>query len=163
MDKLTITTFETTRKKKKAKVDFVIDPKKASTLTVDNNKPLKAKVFKYSPKLEPPEIVQKSGPYSVVKDLMEMFAHITFGQLMTHSQFRKNLYKSLIPKKKIPKTNKHPYQAGLADNSNIISLICKAQVAEAIGRKIDESSTRPMTNVHSNKKKGLSIAKAVPV
>ncbi|KAG9306130.1 hypothetical protein G9A89_016034 [Geosiphon pyriformis] len=166
MDELAINTSEPTRKKKKAKVDFVIDPKKASTSTADNNELPKAKVFKNPPKLEPP-------------------AHITFGQLMTHPQFRKNLHKSLIPKKKTPKTNKCPCQAGLADNSNVTSLICKAQVAgyfidlmldsgssvsviakhflEAIGRKIDEPSTRPMTNVHGDKKKSLSIAKAVPV
>ncbi|KAG9298154.1 hypothetical protein G9A89_000031 [Geosiphon pyriformis] len=166
MNELAINTSEPTRKKKKAK-------------------PPKAKVFKNSPKLEPPEIVQKSGPYSVVKDLIETPAHITFGQLMTHPQFRKNLHKSLIPKKKTPKTNKRPYQAGLADNSNVTPLICKAQVAgyfidlildsrssvsviakhffEAIGRKIDEPSTQPMTNVHGNKKKGLGITKAILV
>ncbi|KAG9303759.1 hypothetical protein G9A89_018656 [Geosiphon pyriformis] len=163
MDELAINPFESTRKKKKAKVDFVLDPNKAFTSTVDNNEPLKAKVFKNPPKLEPPEIVQKSGPYSVVKDFIETPAHIIFGQLMTHPQFRKNLCKSLIPKKKTPKTNKRPHQAGLADNSNVTPLICKAQVAgyfidlildsesfvsviakhflEAIGRKIDESST----------------------
>ncbi|KAG9306085.1 hypothetical protein G9A89_015989 [Geosiphon pyriformis] len=163
MDELAINPSESTRKKKKAKVDFILDPNKASTSTADNNKPPKAKVFKNSPKLEPPEIVQKSGPYSVVKDLMETPAHITFGQLMTHPQFRKDLCKFLIPKKKTPKTNKRPCQAGLADNSNVTPLICKAQVAgyfidlildsrssvsviakhflEAIGRKIDEPST----------------------
>ncbi|KAG9291802.1 hypothetical protein G9A89_012087 [Geosiphon pyriformis] len=185
MDELAINTLEPTRKKKKAKVDFVLDPNKASTSAADNNEPPKAKVFKNPPKLEPPEIVQKSGPYSIVKDLMETPAHITFGQLMTHPQFRKDLHKSLIPKKKTPKTHKHPHQVGLADNSNVTPLICKAQVAgyfidlimdsgssvsviakhflEAIGRKIDEPSTRPMTNVHGDKKKGLGIAKAVPV
>ncbi|KAG9294752.1 hypothetical protein G9A89_008231 [Geosiphon pyriformis] len=116
---------------------------------------------------------------------METPAHITFGQLMTHPQFRKNLHKSLIPKKKTPKTNKHPCQAGLANNSNVTPLICKAQVTgyfinlildsrlsvsviakhffETIGRKIDEPSTQPMTNVHGDKKKGLGIAKAIPV
>ncbi|KAG9298705.1 hypothetical protein G9A89_012773 [Geosiphon pyriformis] len=171
--------------KKKAKVDFVLNPNKASKSSADNNEPPKAKIFKNLPNLEPPEIVQKSGPYSVVKDLMETPVHITFGQLMTHPQFRKNLCKSLIPKKKTPKSNKHPRQAGLADNSNVTSLICKAQVAgyfidlildsrssvsviakhflEAIGRKIDKLSTRPITNVHSDKKKGLGIAKAIPV
>ncbi|KAG9289402.1 hypothetical protein G9A89_007963 [Geosiphon pyriformis] len=185
MDELAINTSESTRKKKKAKVDFVLDPNKASTSTADNNEPPKAKVFKNPPKLESPEIVQKSGPYSVVKDLMETSAHITFGQLMTHPQFRKNLCKSLIPKKKTSKTNKHSHQAKLANNSNVTPLICKAQVAgyfidlilnsessvsiiakhflEAIGRKIDEPSTRPMTNVHGDKKKGLDITKAVPV
>ncbi|KAG9304230.1 hypothetical protein G9A89_019792 [Geosiphon pyriformis] len=88
-------------------------------------------------------------------------------------------------KEKTPKTNKCPCQAGLADNSNVTPLICKVQVAgyfidlilnsgssvsviakhflEAIGRKIDKPSTRPMTNVHGNKKKGLGIAKAIPV
>ncbi|KAG9296598.1 hypothetical protein G9A89_015190 [Geosiphon pyriformis] len=121
MDELAINPSESTRKKKKAKVDFVLDPNKASTSTADNNEPPKAKVFKNPPKLEPPEIVQKSGPYSVVKDLMETPAHITFGQLMTHPQFRKNLCKSLIPKKKPPKTNKRPRQAGLADNSQTLS------------------------------------------
>ncbi|KAG9297822.1 hypothetical protein G9A89_000127 [Geosiphon pyriformis] len=130
MDKLAINTFDLTRKKKKAKVDFIIDPKKASILTVDNNKPPKAK-------------------------------------------------------KKTPKTNKCPCQAGLANNSNVTPLICKAQMAgyfsdlildsrssvsviakhflKAIGRKIDESSTRPITNVHSDKKKDLNIAKAISV
>ncbi|KAG9297952.1 hypothetical protein G9A89_018780 [Geosiphon pyriformis] len=142
-------------KKKKAKVDFVLDSNKASKSIADNNEPPKAKVFKNPPKLEPPEIVQKFGPYSVVKDLIET------------------------------PTNKCPHQAELADNSNVISLICKAQVAgyfidlildsgsfvsiiakhflEAIGKKIDEPSTQLMTNIHGNKKKGLGIAKAIPV
>ncbi|KAG9293583.1 hypothetical protein G9A89_005586 [Geosiphon pyriformis] len=137
------------------------------------------------PKLEPLKIVQKSGPYSVVKDLIETPVHITFGQLMTHPQFRKDLHKSLIPKKKTPMTNKHPHQAGLANNSNVTPFICKAQVAgyfidlildsglsvsiiakhflEAIGRKVDKPSTRLMTNVYDNKKKSLDIAKAILV
>ncbi|KAG9301539.1 hypothetical protein G9A89_008391 [Geosiphon pyriformis] len=171
IDKLAINTFDLTRKKKKAKIDFVLDLNKASTSTANNNKPPKAKVFKNPPKLKPPEIVQKSGSYSVVKDLMEMPIHITFGQLITHLQFRKDFHKLLIPKKKTPKTNKHSCQAGLADNSNVTPLICKVQVAsyfieliidsrssvsviakhffEAIGRMIDESSTRPMTNIHT--------------
>ncbi|KAG9284888.1 hypothetical protein G9A89_003811 [Geosiphon pyriformis] len=133
--------------KKKAKIDFILDLNKASTSTADNNKPLKAKVFKNSSKLEPPEIVQKS--------------------------------------EKTPKTNKCPNQAELADNSNIAPLICKTQMAgyfidlildsglsvsviakyflKAIGRKIDEPSTRLMTNIHGDKKKDLNIAKAVSV
>ncbi|KAG9306160.1 hypothetical protein G9A89_016064 [Geosiphon pyriformis] len=185
MNKLAINTSEPTKKKKKAKVDFIIDPKKVSILTANNNELLKAKVFKNPPKLKSPEIVQKFEPYFVVKDLMKTPAHITFGQLMTHPQFRKDLHKLLILKKKTPKTNKHPHQAELADNSNVTPLICKAQVAgyfidlilnsessvsvivkhflEAIGRKINESSTRPITNIHGDKKKGLDIAKAVPV
>ncbi|KAG9284799.1 hypothetical protein G9A89_003722 [Geosiphon pyriformis] len=185
MDELTINTSESTRKKKKAKVDFVLDPNKALTFTANNNEPPKTKVFKNPSKLELPEIVQKSGPYSVVKNLMETPVHITFGQLIIHPQFRKDLCKSLIPKKKTPKTNKCPHQAELANNSNVTPLICKAQVAgyfidlilnsesfvsviakhflEAIGRKIDEPSTQSMTNVHGDKKKGLGIAKAIPV
>ncbi|KAG9293540.1 hypothetical protein G9A89_005543 [Geosiphon pyriformis] len=153
MDKLAINTTESTRKKKKAKVDFVLDPNKPFTLTADNNEPPKAKVFKNPPKLEPPEIVQKSGPYSVVKDLMETPAHITFDQLMTHPQFRKDLCKSLISKKKIPKTNKCSRQAGLADNSNVTPLICKAQVAGYFINLILDSGLS----------KGLGIAKAIPV
>ncbi|KAG9294469.1 hypothetical protein G9A89_001974 [Geosiphon pyriformis] len=185
MDELAINTTESTRKKKKAKVDFVLNSNKPFTSTADNNEPPKAKVFKNLLKLKPPEIVQKSGPYSVVKDLMETPAHITFGQLMTHPQFRKYFCKFLIPKKKIPKTNKCSHQAKLADNSNITPLICKAQMAgyfidlilnsrssmsviakhflEAIDRKIDKPSTRPITNIHDNKKKFLRIAKAISV
>ncbi|KAG9299083.1 hypothetical protein G9A89_020396 [Geosiphon pyriformis] len=116
---------------------------------------------------------------------METPAHITFDQLMTYPQFKKNLHKSLIPKKKTPKTNKHFCQAELANNSNVTPFICKAQVAgyfidlildsgssvsviakhflEAIGKKIDEPSIWPITNVHSDKKKGLGITKTVPV
>ncbi|KAG9306106.1 hypothetical protein G9A89_016010 [Geosiphon pyriformis] len=170
MNKLAINTTESTKKKKKAKVDFVLDSNKSFTSTANNNKLPKAKVFKNPPKLELPEIVQKSGSYSVVKDLMETPAHITFVK---------------ISKKKIPKTNKCSRQAGLADNSNVTLLIYKAQVAgyfidlildsgssmsviakhflEAIGRKIDEPSTKLMTNVHDNKKKSLGIAKAILV
>ncbi|KAG9294967.1 hypothetical protein G9A89_017761 [Geosiphon pyriformis] len=84
----------------KAKINFILDLNKTLTSTTNNNEPPKAKVFKNSPKLESPEIVQKSEPYSVVKDLMETPAHITFGQLIIHPQFRKDFYKSLIPKKK---------------------------------------------------------------
>ncbi|KAG9293416.1 hypothetical protein G9A89_009140 [Geosiphon pyriformis] len=185
MNKLAINLSDSTKKKKKAKVNFILDPNKVSTSTANNNEPPKTKVFKNPPKLESPKIVQKSAPYSVVKDLMETPAHITFGQLMTHPQFKKNLCKSLIPKKKTPKTNKCLHQAELADNSNITPLIYKAQVAsyfinlildnessvsiiakhffEAIGRKIDKPSTRPMINVYNDKKKGLGIAKAVSV
>ncbi|KAG9299895.1 hypothetical protein G9A89_005424 [Geosiphon pyriformis] len=163
MDKLAINTSNLTRKKKKAKVDFVLNPNKVLTSVVDNNEPPKAKVFKNFPKLEPSEIVQKSGLYFVVKDLIETPIHIIFGQLITHPQFRKKLCKSLIPKKKTPKTNKHSHQAKFTDNSNVTLLICKAQVAgyfidlilnsrssvgviakhflEAIEKKIDESST----------------------
>ncbi|KAG9284384.1 hypothetical protein G9A89_023641 [Geosiphon pyriformis] len=182
---LAINTSKSTKKKKKAKVDFVLDPNKSFKSTVDNNKLPKTKVFKNPPKLEFSEIVQKSGSYSVVKNLMKTLAYITFGQLITHPQFRKNLHKSLILKKKTPKTNKHSCQAELANNSNVILLICKAQVAgyfidlilnsgssvsiiakyflEAISRKIDKLFIRPMTNVHSNKKKNLDITKAVSV
>ncbi|KAG9291500.1 hypothetical protein G9A89_021919 [Geosiphon pyriformis] len=51
MDELAINTSELTRKKKKAKIDFVIDSKKTSTLTADNNKPPKAKIDK--PSIQP--------------------------------------------------------------------------------------------------------------
>ncbi|KAG9303695.1 hypothetical protein G9A89_018592 [Geosiphon pyriformis] len=184
IDKLVINLSESTRKKKKAKVDFVLNPNKASKSSANNNKPPKAKVFKNLSKLKSPEIIQKFRPY-FVKNLMETPAHIIFGQLMTHLQFRKNLCKSLIPKKKTPKTNKCFCQAELADNSNVTPLICKAQMAgyfidlildsglsvsviakhflEAIGRKINEPFTRSMTNIYGDKKKDLDIAKAIPI
>ncbi|KAG9298267.1 hypothetical protein G9A89_002755 [Geosiphon pyriformis] len=185
INELAINTSELTKKKKKAKIDFILDPNKASISTANNNKPPKAKVFKNPLKLEPPEIIQKSCLYFVVKDLIEIPAHITFGQLIIHPQFRKNLCKLLIPKKKTPKTNKCSCQARLANNSNVTFFICKTQMAgyfidlildnrlsvsviakyflEAIEKKIDESSIQPMTNIHGDKKKGLGIAKAVPV
>ncbi|KAG9293415.1 hypothetical protein G9A89_009139 [Geosiphon pyriformis] len=159
MNELAINTFESTRKKKKAKIDFILDPNKASKSSANNNEPPKTKVFKNSPKLEPPKIVQKSGPYSVVKDFMETPAHITFGQLMTHLQFIKDLHKSLIPKKKTPKTNKHSCQAGLADNNNVTFLICKAQV---VGYFIDlildsESSVSDFSVIEAVRQNVLAI------
>ncbi|KAG9289411.1 hypothetical protein G9A89_007972 [Geosiphon pyriformis] len=153
MNELAINTSDLIRKKKNAKINFVLDPNKASTSTANNNESPKAKVFKNSPKLKSPEIVQKSGSYSVVKNLMKTPIHITFGQLMTYLQFKKNLHKSLIPKKKTPKTNKHPCQVKLADNSNVTPLICKAQVA---GYFID-------LILDSELSKGLSITKAISV
>ncbi|KAG9284850.1 hypothetical protein G9A89_003773 [Geosiphon pyriformis] len=130
MDELAINTPNLTRKKKKAKIDFVLDLNKASTSTANNNELPKTK-------------------------------------------------------KKTPKTNKCSHQTELVDNSNVTPLIYKAQVAgyfidlildselsvsiiakhffETIGRKINEPSTRPMTNIHDSKKKDLDIAKAVLV
>ncbi|KAG9303350.1 hypothetical protein G9A89_013676 [Geosiphon pyriformis] len=125
MNELAINTSESTRKKKKAKIDFVLDPNKPSTSTADNNEPPKTKVFKNPPKLEPPKIMQKSGPYSVVKDFMETSAHITFGHNVT----------PLICKAQV---------AGyfidlILDSGSSVSVIAK-HFLEAIGRKIDESS-----------------------
>ncbi|KAG9284794.1 hypothetical protein G9A89_003717 [Geosiphon pyriformis] len=101
MNELAINTSKSTRKKKKAKIDFVLDLNKASTLTANNNEPPKAKVFKNFSKLELPKIVQKSGPYSIVKNLMEPSVNIIFDQLITHLQFRKDFHKLLIPKSTI--------------------------------------------------------------
>ncbi|KAG9297986.1 hypothetical protein G9A89_018814 [Geosiphon pyriformis] len=129
MNELAINTSESTRKKKNAKIDFLLNPNKASTLTANNNKPPKTKVFKNFPKLEPLKIVQKSGFYSIVKNFMKTPVHIIFGQLMIHPQFRKDLCKFLIPKKKTPKTNKYLCQTELVNNNNITLLIYKAQVA----------------------------------
>ncbi|KAG9285615.1 hypothetical protein G9A89_009255 [Geosiphon pyriformis] len=148
--------------KKKAKINFVLDSNKAFTLTVNNNEPPKAKVFKNSSKLESPKIVQKSGFYSVVKDFMETL---------------KKSLQIINSKEKTPKINKHSHQARLADNSNVTSLICKAQVAgyfinlilnsrlsvnviakhflEAIERKINEFFTWPITNIYGDKKKTI--------
>ncbi|KAG9300008.1 hypothetical protein G9A89_009736 [Geosiphon pyriformis] len=122
MDELAINTFELTKKKKKAKIGFVLEPNKALTLTANNNEPPKAK---------------------------------------------------------------HLCQAELANNSNVTPLICKAQVVgyfidlildsessvsviakhflKAIGKKINESFIRLITNIHGDKKKSLDIAKAVPI
>ncbi|KAG9291534.1 hypothetical protein G9A89_021953 [Geosiphon pyriformis] len=123
---------------KKAKVDFVLDSNKVSTSTANNNKPPNAKVFKNPPKLKPPEIVQKSGLYFVIKDFMKTLVHITFVQVAGY-------FIDLI-----------------LDSKSSISVIAK-HFLEAIGRKIDELSTKLITNVHDNKKKGLDIVKAVPV
>ncbi|KAG9284503.1 hypothetical protein G9A89_014107 [Geosiphon pyriformis] len=70
-------------------------------------------------------------------------------------------FKILIPKYQT--IWKHCYFIDLIlDSGSSISVIAK-HFLEAIGRKIDEPSTRPMTNVHGDKKKGLGIAKAIPV
>ncbi|KAG9297956.1 hypothetical protein G9A89_018784 [Geosiphon pyriformis] len=154
MDKLAINISELTRKKKKTNVDFVLDPNKAFISTVNNNKPPKTKVFKTFLKLKLPEIVQKSGFYSIIKDLMETPVHITFGQLITHSH-------NIIPL--ICKAQVAGYFIDLIlDSKSSVSVIAK-HFLEAIRRKIDELSIWPITNVHGDKKKDLDIAKAVPV
>ncbi|KAG9297947.1 hypothetical protein G9A89_018775 [Geosiphon pyriformis] len=50
----------------------------------------------------------------------------------------------------------------ILDSRLSVSVIAK-HFLEAIGRKINELFTRPITNIYGDKKKGLSIAKAVPV
>ncbi|KAG9294938.1 hypothetical protein G9A89_017732 [Geosiphon pyriformis] len=50
----------------------------------------------------------------------------------------------------------------ILDSRSSVSVIAK-HFLKAIGRKIDELSTKPITNVHSNKKKGLGITKAISV
>ncbi|KAG9289253.1 hypothetical protein G9A89_007498 [Geosiphon pyriformis] len=119
-----------------AKINFVLDSNKAFTSTANNNKPPKTKVFKNFSKLESLKIVQKSGLYSVVKDLI---------------------------KTPTLKTNKHSCQAELTDNSNIIFLICKTQMAGYFIDLILNSESFPMINVYGNKKKDLGIAKTVSV
>ncbi|KAG9302222.1 hypothetical protein G9A89_020656 [Geosiphon pyriformis] len=154
INKLAINTSESTRKKKKAKINFVINPKKIFTSNTNNNKPPKAKVFKNSPKLESSKIVQKSGPYFVVKDLMETPTHITFGQLITHLHNVTFL---------ICKAQAAGYFIDLIlDSGSFVNVISK-HFFEAIGRKIDESSIRPMNNIYGDKKKNLDIAKAISV
>ncbi|KAG9288088.1 hypothetical protein G9A89_017683 [Geosiphon pyriformis] len=55
------------------------------------------------------------------------------------------------------------YFIDLILNSGLSVSVIAKHFLEAIGRKIDELLTWPMTNVHNNKKKDLSIAKAVSV
>ncbi|KAG9288441.1 hypothetical protein G9A89_015647 [Geosiphon pyriformis] len=166
IDELAINISKPTRKKKKAKIDFVLDPNKASTSAADNNEPLKAKVFKNPSKLEPPEIVQKSGPYSVVKDLMETPTHITFSQFTVQKgslQILDSKEEDIKNQQTFLPTQVAEYFIDLIlDSGSSVSVIAK-HFLEAIGRKIDEPSIRPMTNIHGDKKKGLSIAKAVSV
>ncbi|KAG9293569.1 hypothetical protein G9A89_005572 [Geosiphon pyriformis] len=161
IDELAINTSESTRKKKKAKVDFILDSNKASTSTVDNIEPPKTKVFKNSLKLKSSEIVQKSGSYFVVKDLMEISAYITFGQF---SQI-------IDSKEENTKDQQALLSSWTCDNSNVTPLIYKAQVngyfidlildsrssvsviakhfLEAIRKKIDEPSIQPIVMVET--------------
>ncbi|KAG9289407.1 hypothetical protein G9A89_007968 [Geosiphon pyriformis] len=48
-------------------------------------------------------------------------------------------------------------------NNNILIKVLITESREAYHKKIDKPSTKPMTNVHGDKKKGLGIAKAIPV
>ncbi|KAG9294165.1 hypothetical protein G9A89_021524 [Geosiphon pyriformis] len=50
MDKLAINTFKSTKKKKKTKVDFILNPNKVSTSTANNNEPPKAKPISLIPR-----------------------------------------------------------------------------------------------------------------
>ena len=59
----------------------------------------KVKKEKKGVKLNPPPIAQIKPPYSVIDDLANAPAKITFGQLFQLSQFRKDVKKALTPKR----------------------------------------------------------------
>ena len=95
-----------TRSKKKLKAtdDNEVEEDHNITKTLDDK--TKVKKFKNPPKMDPSELVQRSGVYSIVEDLMHTKANITYGQLVTNPTIYKALRKSLIPKKRIPRVAK---------------------------------------------------------
>jgi hypothetical protein len=115
--------------------------------------------------LDPPDLVRRAGTYSIVEDMMHTKANITYGQLLGNLAIRKDLRKSLIPKKKIPRSTKAVKRARashatitnettpltctakcagynfklILDSGSSVSVISK-HFLEAIARNIDEAS-----------------------
>jgi hypothetical protein len=139
--------------------------------------------------MDPLEIVERAGPYSIVEDLMHTKANITFGQLLGNPTYCKSARKSMVPKKRIPRVGKgvkRTKSSNLSQSTkDTTPLICKAKIAgysfdlildsgssvsviakpflDAIARKIDGPSKRAMSSVHREKKKAMGIAKDIPV
>ena len=93
----------------------------------DDKKPKKP------PKMDPPEIVERAGPYSIVKDLMHTKANITFRQLLGNPTYCKSARKSMVPKKRIPRVGKgvkRTKSSNLARSTkDTTPLTCKAKIA----------------------------------
>jgi len=79
-------------------------------------------------KLEPPPIVQASKEYSIVSDLLNTKANITFAQLMQAAPIRKELKRSMTPRRKSTKQAHFSLPASLSKGSTFTPLSCKAMV-----------------------------------
>ena len=85
----------------------------------------KVKKEKKGVKLNPPPIAQIKPPYSVVDDLANAPAKITFGQLFQLPQFRKDVRKALTPKRS--KAKGVHWASNKPENSRYTPIICKAE------------------------------------
>ena len=79
-------------------------------------------------KLEPPPIVQASKEYSIVSDLLNTKANITFAQLMQAAPIRKELKRSMTPRRKSTKQAHFSLPTNLSKGSTFTPLSCKAMV-----------------------------------
>jgi hypothetical protein len=79
------------RSKKKSKSNNNDEQEEDAVIAKTLDDEAKVKKFKNPPKMDPPELVQRSGAYSIVEDLMHTKANITYGQLVANSTIHKAL------------------------------------------------------------------------
>ena len=175
--------------KKKSKTTHETNNKDDSRILDDKVEETDDKKPKKPPKMDPPEIVERARPYSIVKDLIHTKANITFGQLLGNLTYHKSAQKSMMPKKRIPRVGKgikRNKSSNLAHSTkDTTPFTCKAKIArysfdlildsgsfisviakpflDAIVRKINGPSKQAMFSIHREKKKVIGIAKDIPV
>src|SRR5947209_7830197 len=79
-------------------------------------------------KMEPPPLVQASKNYSITEDLLNTKANVTFAQLLQSPQYRKELKKSITPRRKGTKQVHFGKSVVIPQNATFTPLLCKAQV-----------------------------------
>src|SRR6266487_3093744 len=94
------------------------DPRKVK----EKSKPKKAI------KIQPPPLVQASKNYSIIEDLLNTRANVTFAQLLQSPLIRKELKKSITPQRRGAKQVHFGKSAAIPSNATFTPLLCKARV-----------------------------------
>jgi hypothetical protein len=133
-----------------------------------------------APSPQQPYMTQNAPPYSIVSDLLNTKANITFGQLMAMPPYRNDVRKATAPKRaKIAKVANHTKVDGntpmmckaqvagwkvevILDSGSSISIVSK-KFMESLGRRVEKPSERRITGIHGEKRPSLGIVTQVPV
>lgn len=152
--------------------------------TTELEPPRREKKVKKVAKLDPPPIVQASKEYSVTTDLLQTKANITFAQLLQSPIYRKELKKSITPRRRTTR-QAHLGQGNAPENPTYSPLSCDAMVCgwrihlivdsgssisviskhfmESIARKPDTTSRRSVKDIHGERKMPIGVCKGIPV
>src|SRR6266516_4777170 len=136
-------------------------------------------------KMEPPPLVQAAKQYSISEDLLNTKANITFAQLLQSPQIRKELKKSITPRRKGAKHVHFGKSVNIPKGATFTPLICKAQVygwtidlivdsgssisvisenfMKDIGHHPTKTSTRTVSDIHGEKKLPIGIVENIQV
>ena len=135
--------------------------------------------------MEPPPLVQAAKQYSISEDLLNTKANITFAQLLQSPQIRKELKKSITPRRKGAKHVHFGKSVNIPKGATFTPLICKAQVygwtidlivdsgssisvisenfMKDIGHHPTKTSTRTVSDIHGEKKLPIGIVENIQV